>query len=324
MSKLFNILIIFALATALTACSDDETLTPSAVDTMSRFEFPEGDSEYDKIFEQIYEEHGVQIIYQNWTEKDWEKAWKDPGLTGVSSSYYGTHPSNGVIDTLSIVAEFVRDDIFKHISPELTRKTLRPYIYLVNGYHTFFSFGTITLQSYSIRNENPGLDNVIWSPYSLNTSYPNFLEGNAQTKHLIRCIYLWCDILEDAMNKGIIADLPSLSAGLDLTTAMYINSSYINDANYYLTRGFVNIVERLFNRSAAPPISGNTIYPAAYNSETGKKTLLQHYIRFAMYYDEETINTTYGQYPLVMERYEMVTDYMLDVYGVDLKAIARR
>lgn len=316
MKKILNILITFVAAIFFTACSDNETLIPTEVETMSRFDFPEGTEDYDKIFEKIYEKHGVQIIYKNWTKKDWEKSWKDPGLTGISTVYNGNHPTNGVVDTLTILAEFMRDDIFTHISTELSKKTFRPYIYLVNGYSGTMFFGTFSITSYINRGEYRGLDNLIWSPYTPDN--PGLLSGDATRKHVLRCLFIWCDVLEDALEKNIIDNIPDLRAGLDLTTTIVTTTGADADVNYYLNRGFPDIVGRLFGGSISKPLLTN------YSSASGNKTLLEHYIRLAMYYDEATINAKYGSYPKVIERYNMVTEHMMNVYNVDLKGIARR
>ena len=79
--KKYYILITITLALLFfSACGDEEKLTPSDIDSMSRFEFPEGDSEADQIFSDIYDKFGVQVIYKNWVEKDWTKSWTNPGV----------------------------------------------------------------------------------------------------------------------------------------------------------------------------------------------------------------------------------------------------
>ena len=335
--KKYYILITITLALLFfSACGDEEKLTPSDIDSMSRFEFPEGDSEADQIFSDIYDKFGVQVIYKNWVEKDWTKSWTNPGVV-ENIGYIGRHYENGEVDSLNLAARFVRDNYFAYLSEDIVKKTHPPYLYLVNAYAGKTVMGAYTYIAYAVTSV-PGLDftvlslsgsptassstaNIIFQDNFLSTELFN---QDEEVIHRLRKKVLWYGFFNEAMNPMGKSKLPTMvepsnfATNIDVTTAIKTAENEKENENYYLKRGFVDVVGPTFTATTTLPKLSD------YNSPSKVKNLFQHYIRLAMHYDKETIEEKYGKYPLVMERYNWTVDYMKETYDIDLQAIAKK
>lgn len=134
---------------------------------------------------------------------------------------------------------------------------------------------------------------------------------------------LWSTFLKKAssIEKGVIVPPTGFLNGLDLTTEL--NTKNESDENYYLKRGYIDVVGEAFGEPSVPNSTVASNPGNTYGPNNGL-LLFQLYIRLAMYYDKETIQEKYGQYPLVMERYNWTVNYMKDTYKIDLQAIAKK
>lgn len=322
LTRLF-IYIISALCLALSSCTGSEdALQPGELDNILVYNFPEGNEACDDIFVDIYDKYGVKIIYKNWTVKDFGRSWTNPqGGTLPNTTIIGHHFTKGEVDSITIVAEYLRDHIFPHMTEEGTKKLLYPYILLVNSYGSVTVDKTVDpykyYYTYTEASDKPGLDFLLCSPY--NPEKKTVFEGNEVSKHQLRCVLYWKTIIRLASLRKMLVAPENFLDGLDLQTK--IVTSNASDKNYYLTRGFIDIVN---TSGFGTPSKPSTIsIPGDYAKDGGLAKLFDAYLALAMRYDEDEMNEKYGDYPLVMYRYNWVLDYMMEL-GIDLKSLAKK
>ena len=65
---------------SLTACnSDEEALDPTGNYSVLRFEFPQGDNDFDHEIKSIYDDYGIFVIYKDITSADLNRRWTSLG-----------------------------------------------------------------------------------------------------------------------------------------------------------------------------------------------------------------------------------------------------
>ena len=59
----YLLLLVIGLSLFLSGCYDEDKAEPSGDYSPVRFEFPQGNESWDKLFEQIYDNFGICVIY---------------------------------------------------------------------------------------------------------------------------------------------------------------------------------------------------------------------------------------------------------------------
>lgn len=310
-------IVLIAIVSLLFSCTGSEDpLTPSDIDPVSRFTFPEGNDEWDDIFVDIHERYGLYPIYKSWNNTDLSKTW----VGGAASLYTfeGRYFENGTLDSLSVVAKFLRDDIFGHVGPDIVKSLYgnKDYLYIVNTYKAF-SYGGIAFTT-PLMNAIEGMDFVLLSFYAplgdFGTGHPFLFEDRSSMNQFIqRASMFYTFIVNAGISKKLIAVPSEILTGLDLTTRILVDDDDDNDSDYYLNRGFPDLVPTTFKVVNKPTKIGD------FKTAEG---VFGNYIRLAMRYDKDSINTLYGNYPIVMEKYNLVVNHMKNNYDIDLQGIA--
>jgi hypothetical protein len=124
-------------ALVLAGCHGEKDLVPTQLGSITdKFDFPQGTSEADEIFERIYEKYGTKVIYKDFTVMDLERSWVsqvDSGGGEVKYMFdYVTDP-----DKLLEAARTFENKIFGLMPEETVRTIMRayPYIYLLDNLH---------------------------------------------------------------------------------------------------------------------------------------------------------------------------------------------
>lgn len=119
-------------------CYNEGALTPTKLDKITgKFEFPQGTSEADEIFERIFEKYGTQVIYKDFTEADLNRSWMSP--TGNMSTTPATYEYITDPDALLEAARTIEDKILGLMPEDVMRRVLRsyPYIYLTDNLKSY-------------------------------------------------------------------------------------------------------------------------------------------------------------------------------------------
>ena len=311
MKKNTYIFLIMLLAAMFASCDDNETLTPSDIDSLSRYEFPQGEENWDNIFDEIYQQHGTQLLYKDFTSKDLEKKWVEDNAFGDAKYIWRYYPEDGT-DTLQVLSNYLRDKIFAYLNPEISKETFKPYIYLASGFQLASYFGEYVFYT-NMPLLADGMDYWIFS-LPPNVIYGKPLEANEK--------YIRTQIIaayfRAAYERGALVMPAGFGNNVDYSTQLEIEDT--TNENYFLNRGFTHYI----NLQASNE-KDMRIPPEGYKAEQLSKLKngadFINYIT-ALIFDPD-FNNTYKDYPLVLERASIVIDYMKEQYDIDLIAIAQ-
>ena len=123
---------------SLTACHKEEAIIPSNEGMPTRFEFPQGNQSWDQDIIDIQEKFGIYLIYKDFSSDDFNRSW-----TGGGGSYTGSDLTD---EQARWYVDFMKDHIFAYLTPEITKKVLPIYYYLVYDFYIPNTFGTITFK----------------------------------------------------------------------------------------------------------------------------------------------------------------------------------
>lgn len=224
---------------------------------------------------------------------------------GTGTEMYGEDLTN---EQAELCVKFMKNQIFAHLTPDILKKVLPDYWYLVYDYHYMrggFLPGIYFKTSISFLDD--GLD--FWGiclfygePCPITGDEIETPEEPEQFRER-RCEVLSV-ILQHAFNKGNITVPSGFAERFDYKTSLLTRDAEKDDPNFYITRGF--------------PETGSFGNPLTVNDH------FMSYVRICMNYTNEEYEEEWPpiQYPLIHEMRKFVMDYMKNTYNIDLAAIA--
>ncbi|RGV31726.1 hypothetical protein DWW18_16440 [Butyricimonas virosa] len=139
-----------------------------------------------------------------------------------------------------------------------------------------------------------------------------------------RCGIIY-QIIANMVENGTIVEPANLKDGVDLETAL---STKKNNVNYRFYRGIPNSILTSFGAGTRTGVAeltsdyaGANSMISTYSGENNHEYFL-NYIRNIMWFTETEFNEKYLDYPLIIEKYNLVVNYMLTNCGLDLRQIA--
>ncbi len=363
--KLNKLFLATGLALALSGCYDEDKLEPTGNYSVLRSEFPQGNNPWDKEIEAIHEEYGTYLLYKGITMQDLNRTWTSVGTGGLL--YAGNQPNEAEADLsdekVATYVSFLKDHILAYISPEDSKGLLPVKIYMVqdlrligDGTDPGPQEDTGELNSYwenqkkyFVPLKTDGFD--YWA-ISLKGEEVELLKQDAgklgeaarQTRNIILYNIIKLSIMNgtitepDGFTDGIVYDASRPT--YDLRDARR-DPSIVNDKDYYLNRGFIDVLgynfnglfEEFYGKQTLPTdalihhmIYGYLGYDEDKNLARYTNLDFVYYIRAAMYYSEEEFEALYPsqKWPLVHKRYKIIVDAFRDKYGIDLQKISAK
>jgi len=142
-----------------------------------------------------------------------------------------------------------------------------------------------------------------------------------------RCGILY-QIIANMINNGAIAEPAELRDGIDFETNLRAKKWAADLVDHRWNRGFPNSVLESFGAGTrtgeaelTSDYAGANSSISTYQGEDNHEYFLV-YIRNAMWFTEAEFTAKYAQFPVIMEKYNMVVRYLLDNYGMDLEKMA--
>ena len=328
--------IIFAAFALFNACSSEDDLTPSGNYSPIRGGFPQGNSEYDSIINDIKNDYGVYLLYKDITEEDLNRDWVSAGTGDIYVGGYDEERDDPAWNLpeahLPFYVNFFYSYIFPNLSKEFAQTTFPVKIYMIHNLRTEpRDFGedsgevggTNTDPFKSIKLGN--FDN--WA-----ISFKDEVIDGGDAEYSLRqqrCMFM-IQAIYNAIEKGEIDSPDEFWAGYDFSSDKMMNNVDPSKANYKYKLGFVDMINDNFGTGVqkqvwAPDYANET---SCYYWEKDKYphyNLFTTYIKNAMWLTPEEFEARYpsSTYPRVKEKYDIVVSHMLETYGIDLVGIAR-
>ena len=328
--------IIFAAFALFNACSSEDDLTPSGNYSPIRGGFPQGNSEYDSIINDIKNDYGVYLLYKDITEEDLNRDWVSAGTGDIYVGGYDEERDDPAWNLpeahLPFYVNFFYSYIFPNLSKEFAQTTFPVKIYMIHNLRTEpRDFGedsgevggTNTDPFKSIKLGN--FDNwaISFKDEVINGGDAEYSLRQQRCMFMIQAIY-------NAIEKGEIDSPDEFWAGYDFSSDKMMNNVDPSKANYKYKLGFVDMINDNFGTGVqkqvwAPNYANET---SCYYWEKDKYphyNLFTTYIKNAMWLTPEEFEARYpsSTYPMVKEKYDIVVSHMLETYGIDLVGIAR-
>ena len=328
--------IILAAVALFNACTSEDDLTPSGNYSPIRGGFPQGNSEYDSIINDIKNDYGVYLLYKDITEEDLNRDWVSAGTGDIYVGGYDEERDDPAWNLpeahLPFYVNFFYSYIFPNLSKEFAQTTFPVKIYMIHNLRTEpRDFGedsgevggTNTDPFKSIKLGN--FDN--WA-----ISFKDDVINGSDAEYSLRqqrCIFM-IQAIYNAIEKGDIDSPDEFWAGYDFSSDKKMNNVDPSKANYKYKLGFVDMINDNFGTGVqkqvwAPNYANET---SCYYWEKDKYphyNLFTTYIKNAMWLTPEEFEARYpsSTYPMVKEKYNIVVSHMLETYGIDLVGIAR-
>ena len=329
--------IILAGMALIASCSHEENITPSGNYSPIRGGFPQGDSRYDSLINEIKEEYGVYLLYKDITEEDLNRDWVSAGTGDIYVAGYDEErdaPSwNLPEEHLPFYVDYFYNYIFPNISKEFARSTFPVKIYMIHNLRT-------EPRDYGEGNNNSGGGTTTdpFKPIKLG-NFDNWaisfkedaINGGGDAEYTLkqqRCLFM-IQAIYNSIDKGEIVSPDELWTGYDFSESLKMNHIDPSKLNYKYKLGFVDMINDNFGTGVqkqvwTPPYANET---SCYYWEKDKYpnyNLFTTYIKNAMWLTPEEFEARYpsDKYPMIKEKYEIVTNHMKERYGIDLKGIA--
>lgn len=331
MMKSYILPIIAAVAMLTYSCTPGEDpIVPSNNYSVIRFEFPQGNNSWDMDLKEIHDTYGVYLLYKDINDKDLNKTWT---AIPTGNLFYG-NPLND--SQVQYYVNFFKNNFFNYLTPSFTKNSMPVKIYMLdnlrsvprdaeddgyngpNGYSQYFintKFDGFDYWAISFKNSEMTDDNVMDS------------DGVTPLLKIKRCAFLY-KLLVNALKNEDIVEPTSFGEGTDYQTAYRTTDSAAS--NYYMKRGFIDVLTADFQLNRNGMREAPSLYVSYWRStqqiepEVGAHRDFMVYVRAAMFYTQAEFFAKYDaeEYPLIAEKYGIVTDYFRNKVGIDLEQVA--
>ena len=327
--------ILFACIVSFNACNEEEELTPSGNYSPIRGGFPQGETRYDSIINDIKNEYGVYLLYKDITEEDLNRDWVSAGTGDIYVGGYDYEREdlawNLPEEHLPFYVDYFNSYIFPNITKDFANATFPVKIYMIHNLRT-------EPRDYGEDNVVGGTDTDPYKSIKLGNfdnwaiSFKDEIINGDNAEYSLkqqRCIFM-IQTIYNAIEKGRIDSPDEFWSGFDFSADKKMNHVDPSKANYKYKLGFVDMINDNFGTGVqkqvwVPPYANET---SCYYWEKDKYpnyNLFTTYLKNAMWLTPEELDERYpaSKYPMIKEKYDIVVEHMLTTYGINLVGIAR-
>ncbi|MBO7230042.1 MAG: hypothetical protein J6V20_01335 [Bacteroidaceae bacterium] len=346
-------LFILAAFVSFTACREsEEEIIPSGNYSPIRGGFPQGNTEYDSIINEIKNKYSVYLLYKDVTEEDMNRTWVSAGTGDIYVAGDTALRKEGTwtlpMEQLPIYVDFFNDYIFPNIDKELAQKTFPVKIYMINNLRTEPRDYGEENKVVSGTDTNPNKIIKLGEFDNWAISIPDsIIEGknSEYTLKQMRCVFM-INIIKNSIAKGDLVapdefwedySMNRNSTCLTSTTTKnhegcdMVNVKDKEAANGLYTLGYVDVMEEKFGTENSDSIWKKTdifgdkdVHADTWNLVSMPTwNLFEAYIMNAMWLTTDEFNTKYNtaKHTKIKEKYDLVVEYMKE-FGIDLVGIA--
>lgn len=330
--------ILIACIMTFNACNEEEAITPSGNYSPIRGGFPQGNTEYDSIINDIKNDYGVYLLYKDITEEDLNRDWVSAGTGAIYVGGYEHERDdwswNLPYEHLPFYVNYFNDYIFPNITKDFANATFPVKIYMIHNLRTEpRDFG-------EDNGENVGGGTESADPYksiklgnfdNWAISFKDEIINGENAEYSLkqqRCIFI-LQAIYNSMNKGEITSPDEFWTGFDFSEDKKIEHNDKSKDNYKYKLGLVDdIYDHYATTGRATEVWNYKTYIIHFNyweKNNKDNNLFNAYIKNAMWLTPEEFEERYpsSKYPMIKEKYDIVVEHMLTKYGINLVGIAR-
>lgn len=322
--------------TIFISCSDEENIIPSGNYSPIRGGFPQGDTEYDSLINEIKKEYGVYLLYKDITEEDLNRDWVSVGTGDIYVAGYEEEREDRAWNLpkshLPFYVNYFYNYIFPNISKEFAQSTFPVKIYMIHNLRTEpRDFGEDGESNSGGTNTDPFKSIKLGNFDNWAISFREEIIMGEDAEYSLkqqRCIFM-IELIYNSIAKGEIDSPDELWTGYDFSENLKMNHVNPSKENYKYKLGFVDMINDNFGTGVqkqvwVPPYANET---SCYYWEKGKYpnyNLFTTFIKNIMWLTPEEFEARYPSdtYPMIKEKYDIVVKHMLEQYGIDLVGIA--
>jgi hypothetical protein len=324
--------IILALAVTFTACQKDEdAITPSGNYSPIRGGFPQGESKYDSIINDIKNEYGVYLLYKDITETDLNRNWLSTGTGDI----YVAGPEeerdaacwNLPEEQLPYYVDYFRNEIFSNISKEFANSAFHVKMYMIDNLRTeprdfgedsgVTSGGTTTDPRKLLMKGNFDSWAISFTDEMMNS------EEAAYALKQQRCMLI-IELIKNVDSKNELGSPDEFWSGFNFADTMDIKNPAAEKYKYKL--GFVDMINDNFGTGQRKQVWVDYYFTSTsyWEKSNPNYNLFTTYIKNIMWLTTEEFEERYpiAKYPMIHEKRDIVIDYMLEAHGINLLGIS--
>lgn len=302
--KKLNIIALFITIGLFSSCYKEDSLVSKSSEFETRFEFPQGDNSWDKDLIEIAKTYNVYVIYDKFETNDFNRVW----ASLVSTLDYGSALQTDEQKIFNV--NFLKNNIFKYLNPELTSGGMPTYFYLAYDMHSrtilgksakSWKFSGMDFYAMCLETAPATEDDGIY--------YKQKIRPKTESEFIIAKGILLHNIITGLVTRGKI-NLPTFfETDFDYVTQIKYSENAKGDKDYYLTRGF------------SDKISGNERFSMTYPTSIASVSKTQNFISYmhtAIFYTRDEIIEKYNAYPKILKYYDLTIKYLKDNYKWDI------
>lgn len=327
------LIIALASLTLLSACHESEdAITPSGNYSPIRGGFPQGDSKYDSIINDIKNEFGVYLLYKDVTEVDLNREWVSTGTGDIyvaGSEEERDAPSwNLPEEQLPYYVNYFKEDIFPNIGKEFANSAFPVKIYMINNLRTEpRDFGEENDEEVSGGTDTDPRKMLMKGTFdSWAISFTDEMMNSSEAEYALkqqRCMLI-IELIKNIDNKNELGSPDEFWTGFNFNDTMDIKKP--ESAKYKYKLGFVDMINDNFGTGQRKQVWVESYFTSTSYWEKSNKNynLFTTYIKNIMWLTPEEFEQRYpiALYPMIHEKRDIVIDYMMKRHGVDLVKIS--
>lgn len=327
--------LIIALASLalLSACRESEdAITPSGNYSPIRGGFPQGNSKYDSIINDIKNEFGVYLLYKDVTEADLNREWVSTGTGDIfvaGSEEERDAPSwNLPEEQLPYYVNYFKEDIFPNIGKEFANSAFPVKIYMINNLRTEpRDFGEENDEEVSGGTDTDPRKMLMKGTFdSWAISFTDEMMNSSEAEYTLkqqRCMLI-IELIKNLDKKNELGSPDEFWTGFNFNDTMDIKKP--ESAKYKYKLGFVDMINDNFGTGQRKQVWVDSYFTSTSYWEKSNKNynLFTTYIKNIMWLTPEEFEQRYPSslYPMIHEKRDIVIDYMMKRHGVDLVKIS--
>lgn len=322
---------------SLTSCtSDEDPIEPTGNYSVLRFDFPQGNNDYDMEIKKIYDDFGIFIIYKDITSPDLNRRWTSLG-TDKLKDYVPIKEAD-----IPFYVSFLRNHVFNYLTGDLAKRAFPVKMYICEQFGDYDQIPS-DLSGTGIGTGLPSTEGggtgtgggtgaggvkqiltlansaSLFDYWAVSFTREGIDKKDKDELRLARIRFIYLTIKE-AYNEGTIVDCPEALSLLDFETP-YLNKEdeqkegALDNPNHRLNRGYPYYLADDFREYT------NYMVGVSYMRNDPNYGYFLNYIRTALFYSREELMKKYEKHPLIIEVYDAIVKYMKETYGIDIAGI---